>query len=172
MTKVNSIFKSKDIILLTKVHISQSYGFSSSHVRMWVLYHKEGWALRNWCFWSVVLGKTLESPLDNKKIKPVNPKGNQSWIFNGRTEAEAEAPILWPLVQKANSLEKTLKLGMIEEKRRRGQQRMRWLDGTANSTQESQQILGDSEGKGTWHATVHSVGHNLAIEQQERKNVI
>ena len=75
---------------------SQSYGFSSSHVWMWELDHKEGWAAKNWCFWTVVLEKRLESPLDCKEIKPVHPKGNQSWIFTERTDAEAEAPILWP----------------------------------------------------------------------------
>ena len=75
---------------------SQSYGFSSSHVSMWELIHKEIWVLKNWCFWTVVLENTLESPLDCKEIKPVNPKGNQSWIFTGRTDAEGEAPILWP----------------------------------------------------------------------------
>ena len=75
---------------------SQGYGFSSSHVWMWELDHKESWALKNWCFWAVVLEKTLESPLDHKEIKPVNPQGNQSWIFIGRTDAEAETPILWP----------------------------------------------------------------------------
>ena len=75
---------------------SQSYGFSSSHVWMWELAYKERWAPRNWCLWTVVLEKTLESPLDSKEIKPVHPKGNQSWIFIGRTNAEAETPILWP----------------------------------------------------------------------------
>ena len=75
---------------------SQSYGFSSSHVWMWELDHKESLALKNSCFWTVVLEKTLESPLDSKEIKPVNPKRNQPWIFNGRTDAEAEAPVLWP----------------------------------------------------------------------------
>ena len=75
---------------------SQSYGFSISHVWMWKLDHKESWALKNWCFWTVVLEKTLESPLDCKEIKSVNPKRNQSWIFIGRIDAEAEAPILWP----------------------------------------------------------------------------
>ena len=75
---------------------SQSNGFSGSHVWMWELEYKESWALKNWCFWAVVLEKTLESPLDSKEIKPVNPKRNQSWIFIGRTDAEAEAPILWP----------------------------------------------------------------------------
>ena len=86
----------------TKYHIrisynrySQSYGFSSSHAQMWELDHKEGWAPKNWCFWIVMLEKILESPLDCKEIKPVNPKGNQSWIFIGRTDAEAA--ILWPL---------------------------------------------------------------------------
>ena len=75
---------------------SQSYGFSSSHVWMWELDHKESWVLKNWCFWSVVLEKTLESPLECKEIKLVNPKGNQSWIFITGTDAETEAPILWP----------------------------------------------------------------------------
>jgi len=74
---------------------SQSYGFSSSHVWMSELDHKESWAPKNWCFWTVVLGKTLESPLDCTEIQPVNPKGNQSWIFIGRIDAEAETPILW-----------------------------------------------------------------------------
>ena len=75
---------------------SQGYGFSSTHVWMWELDHKESWALKNWCFWTVVLEKTLEIPLDWKGIQPVNPKGNQSWIFIGRTDAEAETPILCP----------------------------------------------------------------------------
>ena len=75
---------------------SQGYGFSSSHVRMWELDYKESWAQKNWCFWTEVLEKTLESPLDSKEIKPVNPKGNQSWLFIGSIDAEAESPILWP----------------------------------------------------------------------------
>ena len=96
MTNLDSILKNRDITLPTKVHLSQSYGFSSSHVWMWVLDHKESWVLKNWCFWTVVLEKTLESPLDCKEIQPVNPKGNQSWIFIGRTDAKAETSILWP----------------------------------------------------------------------------
>ena len=80
---------------------SQSYGFSCNHVWMWELDHKESWALKNWCFWTVVLEKTLESPLNYKESsKPVNPKGNQSWIFTGRTDAKAEALILWPPEEK------------------------------------------------------------------------
>ena len=74
---------------------SQSYGFSSSHVWMWELDYKESWVLKNQCFWTVALEKTLETPLDHKEIKPVTPKGNQSWVFIGRTETEAETPILW-----------------------------------------------------------------------------
>ena len=74
----------------------QSYGFSSSHAWMWELDHKGGWGPKNWCFWTVMLEETLEKPLDCKEIKPVHPKGNQSWIFIGRTDAEAEAPVLWP----------------------------------------------------------------------------
>ena len=75
---------------------TQGYGFSSSHVWMWELDHKESWVLKNWCFWTVVLEKTLENPLDCKGIQPVPPKGDQSWVFIGRTDAEAETPILWP----------------------------------------------------------------------------
>ena len=80
----------------TKGPSSQSYDFSSSHVWMWELDCKESWTPKNWCFWPEVLEKTLESPLDFKEIQPVNPEGNQSWTFNGRTDAEAETPILWP----------------------------------------------------------------------------
>ena len=79
---------------------SQSFGFSSSHVQMWELDYKESWALKNWCFWTVVLEKILESPLDCKEIQPVHPQRNQSWIFIGLTDAEAETPILWPPVVK------------------------------------------------------------------------
>ena len=84
------------VLLPTKVHTSQRYGFSSSHVWMWELNHKEGWLPKKWCFWSVMLEKTLESLLDCKEMKPVNPKRNQPLIFTGRTDAKAEAPILWP----------------------------------------------------------------------------
>ena len=85
---------------------SQGYGFSSSHVWMWELDCEESWAPKNWWFWTVMLEKTLESPLDCKEIQPVNNKGNQPWIFIGRTDAKAEAPILWPPDAKANSLAK------------------------------------------------------------------
>ena len=95
MTNLDSILKSRDITLPTKVS-SQGNGFSSSHVWMWELDHIESWVPKNWCFWTVVLEKTLESPLDSKQIQPVHPKGYQSWIFIGRVVTEAETPILWP----------------------------------------------------------------------------
>ena len=95
MTNLDSILKNRDIA--NKSLSSQGYGFSSSHVGMWELDYKESWWPNNWCFWIVVVEKTLESPLDCKEIKPAHPKENQSWIFIGRTDAEAETPILWPL---------------------------------------------------------------------------
>ena len=127
MTNLDSILKSRDINLPTKVHLDKAMVFSSSHVWTWELDYKESWALKNWCFWTMALEKTLGSPFDCKEIKPVHPKGNQSWIFTEGTDAEAEAPILWPPDLKNWSLEKILKLGKIECGRRRGWQRMRWL---------------------------------------------
>ena len=100
---------------------------------MWELDCKESWVLKNWCFWTVVLEKTLESPLDCKEIQPVHPKGNQSWIFFGRTDAEAETPYFGHLMWRTDSFEKTLMLGKIEGRRRRGWQRMRRLDGITDS---------------------------------------
>ena len=94
MTNLDSIFKSRDIA--NKGLSSQGYGFSSSHVWMWELDYKESWVPKNWYFWTVVLEKTLENPLDCKEIQPVHSKGDQSWVFIGRSDVEAEAPILWP----------------------------------------------------------------------------
>ena len=105
---------------------SQSYGFSSSHLWMWELDRKEGWAPKKWCFWTEVLGKTLESPLDSKEIQPVHPKGNQSWIVIGRTDAEAETPILLLPDMKSQLIGKDPDAGKDWRKRRRGPQRMRW----------------------------------------------
>ena len=112
---------------------SQGYGFSSGHVWIWELDCEESWAQKNWCFWTVVLEKTLESPLDCKEIQPVHSKGDQSWVFFGRTDAEAETPTVWPPDVKSWLIWKALMLGRIEGRRRRGWQRMRWLDGILDS---------------------------------------
>ena len=96
ITNLDIILKRRDVTLPTKVHLVKAMVFFGSHVWMWELDYKESWMPKNWCFWTVVLEKTLESPLDCKKIQPVHPKGNQSWIFIGRTDVEAETPVLWP----------------------------------------------------------------------------
>ena len=96
MKNLESILKSRDVTLLTKIHLVKVMFFSSNHVWMWALDRKENWALKNWCFWTMVLEKILESPLGCKVIKPINLKGNQSWMFIERTNADAEAPIFWP----------------------------------------------------------------------------
>ena len=105
-TDSKQIFKKQRYHFVDKGPSSQSYDFSSSHVWMWELDYKESWALKNWCFWTVVLEKAVESPLDCKEILPVHPKGNQSWIFIERTDAEAETPIFWPPDVKSQPIEK------------------------------------------------------------------
>ena len=112
---------------------SQSYGFSSSYVWMWELDHKESRALKNWCFQIVVLEKALESPLESKKIKPVNPNGNKPWIFTRGTDAGAEAPIIWPPDVTSQLIGKDSDAGKDWGQEEKGQQRKRWLHGTTDS---------------------------------------
>ena len=120
---------------------SQSYGFSSRHVWMWDLDYKESWVLKNWCFWTVVLEKTLESSLDHKEIQPVHPKWDQSWVFIGRTDVKAETPILWPPDVKNWLIWKDPDPGKDWRQEERGQQRMRWLDGISDSMDMSLELV-------------------------------
>ena len=134
MTNLENILKQRHYFA-DKCPYSQSCGFSSSHIWMWELDHKENWIPKNWCFWTVVLENTFESPSDCKEIKPVNPKGNQCWVFTGRTDAEAEGPILWPPDAKNWLIRKDSDAGKDwgqEEKGTKEDEMVRWnhwLDG-------------------------------------------
>ena len=149
MTNLDSILKSRDITLSTKVHLVKA-GFSSGHVWMWELDCKESWAPKNWCFWTVVLEKTLESPLDCKEIQPVHPKGDQSWVFIGRTDVEAETPVLWPPHVKSWLIGKDPDAGKDWRQEEKGMTEVEmvgwhhWLNG-----HEYESALGGSEGQGS-----------------------
>ena len=168
MTNLDSILKNKGITLSAKAHIVKAMVFPVVMYRC-ELDHKEGWTLKNWCFQTVMLEKTLENPSDSKEIKPVNPKGNQPWMFIGRTDAKLKFQLFGHLMRRADSLEKTLMLRKIEG-RRRGQWRMRWLDGITKSMDMSLgklwEMVKDREPGVLQSMGSQRAGHNLVTEQQ------
>ena len=159
--------------MLKKISIIKAMIFSSCHVWKWHLHHKEWWAMKNWWFWTVMLEKTLESPLDCKMIQPVNAKGNQSWILIGRTNAEIEPPILWPTDVKNDSLEKTLLLGKIEGRRREDDRgwdglmesptRWTWVYPSSRSGQASPGVLQSTGLQRVWHDWVTKLNRTYHI---------
>ena len=162
MTNLNSILKSRDITLPTRVRLVKAVVFPV------VMYGCESWTIKNWCFWTVVLEKTLQSLLDCKEIQPVDPKGNQSWIFVVRTDAEAETPIFWPCVAKGCLIGKDLDAGNDWRQEEKGQQRMRWLDGITDSVDMSlskllELVMDRKPGVPQCEAS-QRVGHDQAIE--------
>ena len=159
MTNLDSVLKSRDNFS-DKGPDAQSYGFSSSHVWIWELDHREIWEPNNWCFWTVVLEKTLESPLDYKEIKLLNPKGNQSWIFIGKTDAETETPVLWPPDAKNWFIGKDPDAGKDWRQEEKGMTEdemvgwHHWLNSTDMSLSKLQEMVKDREAR---YAAVHGV---------------
>ena len=158
ITNLDSIFKSRGLTLLDKSQYSECYDFSSSHVQMWELDHKESWVTENCCFQTVVLEKTLENPLESKEIEQVNSKGDQPWIFTGRTDAKAETSIPWPSDAKSRLTGKdpdAVKDWGQEEKGTAEDEMVGWHHRLDGHGFEQAQV--DSEGQEAWHVAVYGV---------------
>ena len=156
MTNLDSVLKSRDITLPKKGPSHQGYGFSRGHIWMWELDYKESWVPNNWCFWTMMLEKTLESPLDCKRIQQVHPKGDQSWVFIGRTNVEAETPILWPSDVKSWLIWKDPDAGKDWEPKEKRAAEDAMVDSITDSLDMNLgkfwKLMRDSE---SWHSAVH-----------------